>query len=158
MIVEMTLDQLVRNTEKIETTKRHHIADEVQLKNGYQALKISEQEVVFQAETSTDHNPKIRMEIEQTEQGGIPLTLTTGESVKIQPVNTRQKDVQVTCNCDDFIFRFATVNSKNGVLFGNITKTYIAKGVRKPEGPFEPSVCKHIIKLGSVLKGDGIIH
>ena len=156
MIVEMTLDQLIKNTEQIETKKRHHIADQVQLNGGYQALKLNDGEVVFQAKTNTNHQPKIRVEIEQVDRG-TNIVLTTGESVEIKPIDTRQKDVQVSCNCEDFIYRFATVNSRNGVLFGNITNTYIAKGVRKPEGPFEPSVCKHIIKLGSVLKANDII-
>jgi hypothetical protein len=157
MIVEMTLDQLIRNTEQIETTKRHHIADQVQIPGGYEALKVNDGEVVFQGETNTKHHPKIRIEIEPVETGGVPLTLTTGENISIKPTDTRSKDVQVTCDCEDFYYRFATVNSKNGVLFGNITKVYIPKGKRKPEGPFQPSICKHIIKLGSTLRGDGVI-
>lgn len=157
-LLEMTLRQLIQNTEQIVTTKRHHIAHEVKFPTGFQALKISDNEVVFQGKTNTGHQPKIRVDVEQIKgRGGVPVALSTGESIQIKTVNTWNQDVQVACNCEDFSFRFATVNSRAGVLLGNVTNTYVSKGVRQPEGPFEPSICKHIIKLGDILKDQRII-
>lgn len=157
-LLEMTLQQLIQNTEQIVTTKRHHIAHEVKFPTGFQALKLSDDEVVFQGKTNTGHQPKIRVDIDRIEgRGGVPVKLTTGEAIQMKTVNTWKQDVHVACNCEDFTFRFATVNSRAGVLLGNVTNTYVSKGKRRPEGPFEPSICKHIIKLGDILKDQRII-
>ncbi len=157
MIVESSMRELIANTERIPTTKRHHIANQVVIVRGFEAQRLGEDDVLFSAVTSEGHNPKIRVKVTEDEHS--PTTVNLGDTqVHITPVSVASDDVQVSCDCDDFFFRFARINSKYGVLFGRIDRVYIPKGTRHV-GPVStvPAVCKHIIKFTHLLRSHNIM-
>lgn len=153
----MTLQQLYRNTEQIPTKKRHNVSDEVALANGYKVDKLTDESILVSATTSKQYTPKIKLPVTLVDGEGAAITTTDGEQLTITPPSVAKDDVQVTCTCDDFYFRFATVNSKENVLFGNITRTYVPVGSGHRVAHDVPAVCKHIIKLADTLQRDGII-
>jgi len=160
MLVEMTMQELIRNTEQIPTEKRHHIADQVQIVGGYHVQRIGESDLVFQAKTSTGHTAKIRAVVSETPSGGASVELSDGTPMQFAPIATRADDVQISCNCEDFYYRFAAVNSRYRVLFGEITKPYIPKGPRMSDrepASDQPAICKHVIKLTHLLQSQGIM-
>ncbi len=157
----MSLGQLLANTRKIPTTKRHHIADQVQLVGGFQAVKLDGSRIVFQSKTNTGHAPKVSFDYEETTNGTQVVT-QDGTDLSIRPKSSTTDDILVSCNCEDFFYRFATVNSENGVLFGNIERVYVPKGTRKlsqQEYPIssQPAICKHVIKLTDLLRAQQVI-
>lgn len=158
MILEMTVRELIANTERIETTKRHHVADQVQIVGGFVVQQLGETDLLFEGDTNTGHHPKIRAPIQIVETGGTRVTTADGTQLTILPISSTADDVQVTCDCEDFYFRFATLNSKANVLFGTITKVYIPKGTRNvAPASTVPAVCKHIIKLSHLLNNQGVL-
>lgn len=159
MIVETSMQRLIANTEMIPTTKRHMIADQVILINGFRVVRLGK-DVVFEASTSTGHHPKIRVAVEEDENSQTILKLVDNTELRITPVSRTNDDVQVSCDCDDFFHRFAKINSRHGVLFGKIDRIYIPKGTPRTYQhpiPDAPAVCKHLIKLTDFLQASSII-
>lgn len=157
MLLEASIRDLIVSTNQIETKFRQHVSDQVQFTMGYQVMQIGDS-VVFQGYTSNDHFPKIRVLHTQPDDSTTAVKLVTvaGKSLSIVPIK-KTSDVLITCNCEDFVYRFATTNQQHGVLFGSITKPYIATGVRPSQNLGVIGVCKHLIKLVDILTADRIL-
>lgn len=157
MLIEASIQDLIRSTEQIDTTARHHIAYQVQMVNGYQVVKFGP-DLVFQGQTSTNHHPKIRMVGYQLDEGprSAKVVTVSGEELSIKPLSKRSK-TYITCDCEDFIYRFAMTNQKQDVLFGRITSVYIPKTNRPSSNIGQIGVCKHIIRLIDLLEDERIV-
>ncbi len=63
------------------------------------------------------------------------------------------KDIQVSCSCMDFYYRFATWDDNQNALYGSPPPPYIKTTNRPFVNPFKsPGVCKHIIGVMNNLK------
>jgi hypothetical protein len=157
MLVEASIRDLVTSTNQIETKFRQHISNQVQLVGGYEAFKVGA-DLVFQADVNTGHHPKLRITgVQETDDNNATsVVLVGGERMDIKPLQKSDRAF-VTCDCDDFVFRFALTNQSQGVLFGKITKQYIPKTNRPSQNLGVIGVCKHILKLVDVLTADGVV-
>lgn len=156
MIVEASIQDLTASTNSIDTTARQHTANQVQFKNGFQTVKMGT-DVVFQGETATGHTPKLRITGLQTDEGPNAVeVMTQSGPIKIQPLS-KQAQAYVSCDCEDFVFRFATTDQARGVLFGKITRPYIPKTNRATQNLGKIGVCKHLIKFVDLLTSQGVL-
>lgn len=160
MLIESSLSELIRNTEHIDTTKRHHVANEVQLTGGIQYSRLEQGNILVVAETNKGYQPILKLPLEQFKTGSVSITLVDGTTDVYDPVSINNDDVQVSCNCDDFFFRFASASAKTGTLFGKINHApYIRKGNHhnNVQPITTPGLCKHLLKLVRVLRTQGIV-
>jgi hypothetical protein len=81
-----------------------------------------------------------------------------GQAYTIEPVQYRGTDVQVSCNCLDFYYRFSAWNHGDGSLLGDPPPPYVKKTDSEPVNPNEvPGLCKHLMALTNELKRERII-
>lgn len=156
MLVEASIQDLMTSTNSIDTDARQHIANQVQFKNGFQTVKVGT-DVVFQGATTTGHTPKFRITgLEEGDGPGAVEVMTQSGPIKIQPLS-KQAQAYVSCDCEDFVFRFATTDQARGVLFGKITRPYIPKTDRATQNLGKIGVCKHLIKFVDLLSSQGVL-
>lgn len=156
MIIEASIQDLTTSTNSIDTTARQHTANQVQLKNGFQTIKMGT-DVVFQGETVSGHTPKLRVAgLEVTDGPTAVEVVTPSGPIKILPLS-KQAQAFVSCDCEDFVYRFATTDQARGVLFGKITRPYIPKTNRATQNLGKIGVCKHLIKFVDVLTSQGVL-
>jgi len=94
-------------------------------------------------------------EDEENNMGGNYFTFQTedGQDYSIEPLSYTMADVEVSCTCLDFYYRFAVWNDSDGSLFGNAPPTYIKKTDRKPLNPQRlPGLCKHLMSLTTEIR------
>lgn len=92
---------------------------------------------------------------DEDEQGtGFVFQTEDGQEFTIDPLSYANDDVEVSCSCLDFYYRFAVWNNKDGSLFGNPPDPYINKtDNREPVNPTRtPGLCKHLIALTDNLR------
>jgi hypothetical protein len=156
MIIEASIQDLTASTNSIDTTARQHTANQVQMRTGFQTIKMGA-DVVFQGETTTGHTPKLRITgFEVSEKPNAVEVVTASGPIKIEPLS-KQAQAYVSCDCEDFVFRFATTDQARGVLFGKITHPYIPKTDRATQNLGKIGVCKHLIKFVDLLTSQGIL-
>lgn len=157
MIVEASIQDLITSTNSIATDARQHVANQVQFTKGFNTTKFGK-DLVFQGVTSTGHTPKLRITgLDEGEKpGSISVVTPSGQPMHIQPMS-KQAQAFVSCDCEDFVFRFATTDQARGVLFGRITKPYIPKTDRATQNLGKVGVCKHLIKFVELLSSQGVL-
>lgn len=156
MLIEASIQDLLTSTNQIETKARQHIAYKVQFPQGYQVLKVGK-DLVFQGHASTGHNPKIRqVNFQEDEDTGTLVATTTHETLSVVPMEMNSP-VYVTCDCEDFVYRFAFTNHQQGVLFGRITSPKIPKTNRPTSNLGQIGICKHLIKFVELLASEKLI-
>jgi len=157
MLIEASIQDLVTSTNTIDTPARQHVANQVQFTNGFQAVP-SGKDIIFQGTTSTGHNPKFRISGMQKDEGpqSVEVMTASGQPLKILPL-LKSSQALVTCDCEDFVFRFATTDQARGVLFGKITRPYIPKTDRATQNLGKVGVCKHLIKFVDLLSAQGVL-
>lgn len=63
-----------------------------------------------------------------------------------------ESDVNVRCNCADFLWRFNYYDYQDRSLYGNKRKKYESKG-GPPANPLQlPGMCKHLMRLMETLQ------
>lgn len=160
MIVETTIAQLVANTAQIDTSKRQHVANEVQFTGGLTVVSLDDNTVLIKAITSNGYRPAIKLPTIEDDTSRTIIVFSDGTQLAIKPVSKSDEDIHVTCNCKDFVYRFAGINTKRSVLFGKIERfNYIRKtnNKRTTTEYLEPAVCKHLLKLVRTLQAQRIV-
>ncbi len=156
MLIEASIQDLISSTNTIDTDARQHVANQVQFRNGFQTIKVGS-DVVFQGQTSTGHTPKIRITgLQETDEPNSIEVMTQSGPIMILPLS-KQAQAYVSCDCEDFVFRFATTDQARGVLFGKITRPYIPKTDRATQNLGKIGVCKHLIKFVELLSSQGVL-
>lgn len=93
------------------------------------------------------------------EPGVIEFEGTDGETYHMHPVLQVGDDVDVSCTCMDFRFRFANQHFQNGSLDGNPPPRYQRKTDTRP--PVNPDnvlgACKHLVATANKLRQMGIL-
>lgn len=88
----------------------------------------------------------------------VVFTAVDGSRYRINPIRLSQTNVKVRCNCLDFYYRFAAWNYEDKSLVGRSPPLYQKKTDRPPVNPAQvPGLCKHLIKLFTTLKRQGIV-
>jgi len=86
------------------------------------------------------------------------FTATDGQDYIIVPVSQNNDDVQVSCSCLDFYYRFSVWNDRDGSLLGQSPPPYIKKTDREPVNPNRiAGLCKHLIALTDELRRENLI-
>lgn len=157
MLIETSIQDLITSTNQIDTTARQHVYNEVQIVGGYQTTQVGN-DLIFQCRTNTGHTPKIR--IVNVEESSTPLASTVittgGKQLLISPI-PKTSQTYISCDCEDFVYRFAVTDQQRGVLFGKITRPTIPKTNRATQNLGKMGVCKHLLKFVAVLTNDGIL-
>lgn len=82
-----------------------------------------------------------------------------GQDAHAEPITLATHNVKCRCNCMDFHFRFANYNSADKSLVGRPPPLYQRRtDTRPPVNPMQvPGMCKHLLKLVSTLRGQGLV-
>jgi hypothetical protein len=160
LLSEITIRQITQNNIKgfPETKKRQHI---VNLVNAQQ-LKFTPYDVSSKLLVESDTQSRsgshyttsiMFLDVQFVEDGeGVSFKATDREVHNIIPLNARHNDVEVSCTCLDFRFRFADFHYKNDSLLGNPPPPYVKKTDRPPTNPTKAlGACKHVIALTDKL-------
>ena len=88
----------------------------------------------------------------------VTFTGADNKDYHIHPIDETINDVQVSCTCMDFYYRFAQPDYQNKALDGNPPPTYVKKTNKEPVNPDNaPGICKHLMKMKDQLHIDGLI-
>ena len=83
---------------------------------------------------------------------------TEGKKYFLEQLSLDNNDVLLRCQCGDFHWRGNYPDHLDKSLFGSLRKKYESLGLRPPANPTNaPMMCKHIMKLGKVLKETGLL-
>lgn len=105
-----------------------------------------------------EYNPIILFKKVLYSENGISFIASDYKTYHVNPLSVEQNDVLVRCDCKDFKFRFSYYNHVDESLYGVKPKKYEGTGNGPPANPLElPGLCKHLIKLMSVIKQSKIL-
>lgn len=173
-LFERTLSSLVSSTSASFGASRQRDANKVQIKN-VTYIPATHQEILqVQSETYSTSEKVYKTTIqlhgiqyideetynELQEAGEVAQEIkgSDGGTYYIYYDGSENVYVKVSCNCNDFKWRFAYYNSKDGSLLGTAPPPYIGRTNRGAANPQEtPGVCKHIIRLKKELENDNLI-
>jgi hypothetical protein len=165
VLEESSLGDLDRSaSSSVPTRKRQHSVDTVRL--GEIRFVPGEGNLLVKCFTSGETGKQYDTQImlndvvysEEQAEGTINFTAMDGEEYFIQPLSAQETQVEVTCNCMDFYWRFALWNHNDGSLLGPKPQPYYKKTDRPPVNPEgAPGMCKHLMKLATGLMENGIV-
>ena len=89
--------------------------------------------------------------------GRIYLKANDGGTYFVEQLSSENTDVLVRCNCLDFGFRFRFYDHLDKSLYGQKGKKYQGQGLWEANPQNLPGLCKHVIKLWSILSESTII-
>lgn len=90
--------------------------------------------------------------------GATSFVASDGEQYNIRPLQKNTNQVQVSCNCLDFYWTFATWNNADGSLLGPSPDPYVKTSNRPPRNPAKtPGICKHMYAVGKALQREGLL-
>jgi hypothetical protein len=88
----------------------------------------------------------------------VPIMTSVGKKVFVEQISIEKDDVLVRCSCKDFQWRFTHLDKENKALFGRDRKKYEALYNPGSSNPLElPGICKHLIKMGKILKSSNLL-
>lgn len=167
LLLETTLNQLISSTDSgFDTDRRLSATDTTSVVNidlvpargkltAKGAVRGSENkvyQVLIQFQT-VKYNPPANAD---------RVTFVAAEQTyAISPIDVGNSNVKVRCQCLDFRFRFAMINSADGSLFGNRPPIYrpvpgSGRGAANPSKT--PGICKHIKSLMDELESGGLFN
>ena len=162
MLTETSLDTLYTNTIRGFDTPRKQTAGRVQMVKKIFIAAPRAKAVGVRATTRSDSKQyDTRMffrgveYIEDGDEGNSGYTFQTsdGQEFTVTPISYTNDDVEVTCTCLDFHYRFSVWNHSDGSLFGSAPAPYIKTTDRAPQNPNKiPGLCKHLISLTDTLR------
>lgn len=167
LLAEFSLSQLIQQTASAypATTKRENAVDEVSVSHVH--LVPAENTLVakgtVRGSAGKTYECAIHFENVQYNPGPDEPAATFvsgGQEYTIVPIQTASADVQVSCSCLDFRFRFAHYNSSSGALFGKQPDLYArVPNSKRPEAnpKKSPGVCKHLIDFTNSLTESGLL-
>lgn len=164
ILLELTLDQLVRNTETAfpATNARQHNVDQVAVKQ----IELMPAEGKLLAKGTVrgsqgkDYQVAIQFEdVEYNPETDGVTFVSNGNEYTITPIQKSSTDVKVACNCLDFRWRFAQYNDAKQALFGPKPSLYAKvpnsnRGAANPTN--SPGVCKHLLDFTDSLNDSGL--
>ena len=154
LLSEITVRQITQNNYKgfPETKKRQHVVNLVNARDLKFVPYDQTGDLTIESKTlSNGHTYTTNIAfsgVEFVEEGGVSFKAVDNEIHNITPLNARSDDVEVSCDCLDFRFRFADFHYKNNSLLGNPPPPYVKKTDRPPVNPTKAlGACKHVLAL-----------
>lgn len=165
IINESSLGDLERSTERSFGTDRSDDANAVRITNmvispGQDTLSVNAQSLNTDKGSHYDTNMVFRdVKYSPTQTGTTePFTASDGTEYYVERLNMQRSQVQVSCNCLDFYWTFATWNSADNSLIGAAPDPYVKTGNRPPRNPSQtPGLCKHLYAVGAAIQKEGIL-
>lgn len=148
------------------TTKRQHAVDPVQIVQLNLFPSVQSKTLIARAlarSGAKKYSPEVMLLSVEYQPEDTPDNITfkanDGDDYHIAPVDLRQNDCKVRCDCLDFYFRFAYWNHNDGSLYGGAPPRYVRKTAnRPPVNPARvPGICKHVIKCMMALSEAGLV-
>lgn len=165
ILLEVSLSNLKNNVLRNFGKSREVASDRVRVVN-YQILpSIQDKSLLLKSNIMSNgsrYTVQIRFlnvnYVDVQDSGSVELYAIDGQKYYIKPFTSAQKQVRVGCNCLDFYYRFSLWNHTKKSLEGPPPQPYIKKTDMPLVNPQEiPGVCKHIVKMTSFLKDEGIV-
>lgn len=164
-IIESSLSELYSNTINNFDTPREKKSNRVQVNR---TLFIpSPNNAILGVEATTRSLDKAYLtkiyfeDVEYTDDEGdsVVITAQDGQEYRIKQLDYVNTQVEVSCSCLDFHYRFAVWNHGDGSLYGNPPDPYVKQTDREPVNPNEvPGLCKHLMALVDELRRDNILN
>jgi len=171
-LFEDNLTQLRQNIERgfPRTKKRQKISNTVSISNiRYTAYPMQHAvQVEASARGSTgNYEPIILFTDVEFQEADTPNVITfkaiNGEEYHVSPVSRRMNNVEMSCDCMDYQWRFASQNYQKDTQFGQPPPPYQRKTPLPPAGrpyanPMEVSgMCKHMVRFADQLQQVGLL-
>lgn len=167
LLLETTLNQLISQTDSgFDTDRRLSATDTTSVVNI--DLVPQRGKLTAKADVRGSQNKVYQVLIQfQTVKYNPPATVdrvtfvAQEQTYAISPIDVGNSNVKVRCQCLDFRFRFAMINSADGSLFGNRPPIYrpVPGSTRGSANPAKvPGICKHIKTLMDELESGGLFN
>ena len=168
LIEDATIPQLRQSIEQgfPDTKKRQHATNEVQVA-AYQYIpktRVNQLHVVSNTRSNGggQYNQVIVLRDVHYDMADTATNISIdrgGKKFYVEPVELNSTTVAVSCNCADYVMRFAHTNSANNCHVGQLPPPYTRKTTtRPPVNPDNvPGLCKHLLKMVDDLKRTGLL-
>lgn len=166
IVIEDTFQRLYTNTKNNFDTPRDQNSKRVQVFTTAYIPSLQNKSLEIRAKTKTNnggYDTIIYLQdinfVEEDTPTSIKIKSTDNTEYSIEPVDSNT-NVQVTCTCLDFYYRFSVWNDKKNSLYGDAPPPYVkrGKGNRMPVNPTKSAgLCKHLIRFFDHIKREGII-
>lgn len=162
---DLTVPQLQQSIQQgfPGTRKRQNATHEVRVDKTVFIPMEANNILQVKAETSSNngnrHQQNIHFKQVRFDAGNAKFVGNDGQEHSIQPLLLNTTTVGVNCNCEDYIWRFATFNLNNKCHIGPIPPKYVRKTTnRPPSNPNNvPGMCKHLLKVVEDLRQKGLV-
>lgn len=165
---DATIPQLQQSIEQgfPDTKKRQHATNEVQV-TAYQYIprtNVKQLQVVSNTSSQSGgrYNQVIVLRDVQYDMAESATNVSIdrgGKKFFVEPVPFNTTNVAVSCNCPDYIMRFAYTNAENNCHVGPLPKQYVRKTTDRPSANpnHVPGMCKHLLKMSEDLQRTGLL-
>jgi hypothetical protein len=163
-LIESSVEELYKSTvEAFPNTKKRQFATQpIEISNlylsPYKGMKTLFMRSLAQNE-GREYSPMIlfkNVQYDSKSSKSLKLKTETG-SISIDQLS-RDQDVVLRCNCNDFKWRFNYTDHLDKSLYGRKARKYEAEFNPGSSNPKKmPGMCKHLIKMVEVLSNSGII-
>ncbi|PPD55681.1 MAG: hypothetical protein CTY12_00045 [Methylotenera sp.] len=166
---DATIPQLQQSIEQgfPDTKKRQHATNEVQVA-AYQYIpktNVKLLQVVSNTNSQSGgrYNQVIVLRDVQYDMADSATNISIdrgGKKFYVKPVAFNTTNVAVSCNCPDYIMRFAHTNAENNCHVGQLPPQYIRKTTDRPSANpnHVPGMCKHLLKMTEDLQRTGLLN
>lgn len=167
-LLEMTLPELLKATETAfpDTSLRQNATSDLRV-DTQEFIPTSGGLMVKSKVTNTNKGSAyetsvLLLNIEPSDESDSSATKVIGADgtdYYFKPIDINKTDVQVSCPCMDFRYRFATWNFGKGTLLGPKPEPYVKKTTTRPEANPSHSVgvCKHLVVTMDELQDKRLI-
>lgn len=165
IVIEDTYQRLYNNTKNNFDTPRDQSSKRVQVFTTAYIPSLQNKSLEIRSKTKTNNGAYDTIvyfqDVEFVEDSptSISVKSTDNTDYNLEPID-QGTNVQVTCTCLDFYYRFSVWNDKKNSLYGDAPPPYVkrSKSNRMPVNPTKSAgLCKHLIRLFDHVKREGII-
>lgn len=165
MLLELSISNLNNNVKRDFGPDREQRSNRIQVTN-YQVIpSVSERSLLIKARIvgeESNYQTQVRFSNvtfgDAIAPGFAEVKAMDGNDYFVRQFTASQTQARVRCSCLDFHYRFSVWNHTKKSLEGDPPKPYVKKTDRPPVNPNRVAgACKHIMKLITFLKGEGIV-
>ena len=165
VLLELSLSNMKNNVRRYFGQEREQRSNRVNVVNYDIIPFIPEKSLLIKSRMRGEHGnytPQIRFSNVQfsneQQPGFVAAKGVDGSDFFVRQFTAAQTQAKVRCNCLDFYYRFSVWNKAKNSLEGDPPKPYIKKTDSAPQNPNHVAgSCKHIMKLATFLRSEGIL-
>ena len=164
-LLELSLSNLKNNVSRNFGKDRETRSNRIQVSN-YQAIpSVGDRTLLLKARiVGEEANYQVQIRFvnvafaNEQAAGFVPVQAMDGKEYYVKQFTLAQTQARVKCNCLDFYYRFSVWNHSRKSLEGDPPPPYVKKTDMPPVNPAKvPGACKHIIKMMTFLRGEGLV-